>query len=81
MLILTAEDTDTQTQAINIVHLIHLLSTDSVSYYSKGEEGGEGTRKKKVSSSKPGWLFGEKGKKTQTKPTYQNKGKINELMS
>lgn len=42
-LILTAEDTDTQMQAINMVHLTHLLKTDGVSHYSKGEEGGEGT--------------------------------------
>lgn len=40
--ILKAEDTDTQTQAINIVHLSHLLKTDGVSHYTKVQEGGEG---------------------------------------
>jgi len=66
MLILVAEDTNTRTEAINAVHLTHLLKTDGFFPYSIGEEGGEGTIKKALDINWDG-CWGIKGKKP--KPT------------
>lgn len=67
--------TGTQTHAINIVHLTHLLKTDGVSHCFKGEEGGEGTKKPKGSSPSTTIQVVEGEREKNPNKHKQNKGK------